>query len=203
MPIEGPVRVLVVDDRVGSVGAAATAEEAIAQARELQPHVVVLDVNLGGEDGLALIPALQRAAPCEIMVLTSLADPHVAAHARLLGARACLHKTAPAVELLASILAACRVCDVVVAATPTNTGVALSYVNGTGVRRMAARLGKWLASQGVHTDRLTHQRPFVQRQTVIPYRAGHERAAQRVARSLPVTQRFEPVLFESITLSVR
>jgi len=148
MPIEGPVRVLVVDDHVGirkgiislidaerpsmhSVGAAATAEEAIAQTRELQPHVVVLDVNLDGEDGLALIPALQRAAPCQIVVLTSLADPHVAAHARHLGARACLQKTAPATELLASILAACRVCDVPVAAAPTNTGVALSYVNGT------------------------------------------------------------------------
>jgi len=148
MPNEGPVKVLVVDDHAGirngitslidaerpsmhSVGAAATAEEAIAQTRELQPHVVVLDVNLGGEDGLALIPALHRAAPCQIVVLTSLADPHVAAHASLLGARACLHKTAPAVELLASILAACRACDVAVPAAPTNTGVALSYANGT------------------------------------------------------------------------
>jgi len=114
-----------------SVGSAATAEEAIAQTRELQPHVVVLDVNLGGEDGLALIPALQRAAPCEIVVLTSLADPHVAAHARHLGARTCLHKTAPAVELLASILAACRACDVALPTAPTNAGVALSHVNGS------------------------------------------------------------------------
>ena len=148
MPIEGPVRVLVVDDHVGirngitslidaerpsmhSVGTAATAEEAIAQTRELQPHVVVLDVNLAGEDGLALIPALQRAAPCEIVVLTSLADPHVAAHARHLGAHACLHKAAPAAELLTSILAACRVSEGARRNVPTNTGGALSCANGT------------------------------------------------------------------------
>ena len=84
-----------------------------------------------GKTGLRSIPALQRAAPCEIVVLTSLADPHVAAHARHLGAHACLHKTAPAAELLASILAACRVCEGAGTATPTNTGVALSYANGT------------------------------------------------------------------------
>jgi len=123
MPSEGPVRVLVVDDHFGirhgiaslidaeqprmcSVGAAATAGEAIAQARERQPHVVVLDVNLAGEDGLALIPLLKRLAPCEVVVLTSLLDPLVGTHARRLGAHACLHKAAPAVDLVACLFAA-------------------------------------------------------------------------------------------------
>ena len=64
----------------------------------------MLDVDLAGEDGLALIPALRRCAPCEVVVLTSLSDPAVAAHALRLGAQACVHKTAPAEELLASLL---------------------------------------------------------------------------------------------------
>ena len=61
----------------------------------------------------------------------------------------------------------------------------LEVSNGNGVTGMAARVGRWLATQGVDTNRLTNQRPFVQQTTVIQYRSGHELAAQRVARSLP------------------
>jgi DNA-binding NarL/FixJ family response regulator len=123
MSNEGAVRVLVVDDHPGirtgiaslidaehphlvAAGTAASAEEALDQAQALQPHVVVLDVNLDGEDGLAIIPALQGAAPCKVVVLSSTLDAHVTAHAKRLGAYACLHKTAPAADLLACIFAA-------------------------------------------------------------------------------------------------
>ncbi len=123
MPFEGPVKVLVVDDHIGirngiaslmnaewprisCVGAVATADETLRLAQERQPHVVVLDVNLAGDDGLALIPLLQSLTPCQIVVLTSLSDPHVAARAKRLGAYACLHKTAPATELVACVFAA-------------------------------------------------------------------------------------------------
>jgi DNA-binding NarL/FixJ family response regulator len=125
MTNNGAVRVLVVDDhpaiRVGiaslidgehprlcTVGMAATADEALDLARAQQPHVVVLDVDLAGDDGLALIPALQRAVPCKVVVLSSLDDPQLAADARQRGADACLHKTAPASELLDHILEAGR-----------------------------------------------------------------------------------------------
>lgn len=117
-----PLRVLVVDDHVGirlgieslidaeaprmcSVGGAATPEQALLQAGTLQPDVVVLDVDLGGEDGLGLIPLLQRASPCGVLVLTSLIDPRVAERARDLGANDFMHKTAPASELVARIAA--------------------------------------------------------------------------------------------------
>ena len=132
------IRVLVVDDHLGTrvgvaslieaeqprmfcVGTAGTAGDALAYARALQPNVIVLDVNLAGEDGLALIPGLHRAAHCAVVVLTSLADPNVAAHALRLGAHACLHKTAPAVELMAAIFAA----------TPQNGGGVFSPASGT------------------------------------------------------------------------
>lgn len=120
MTANQPLRVLVVDDHVGirqgleslikaeaprmcSVGGAATAEQALLQVSTLQPDVVVLDVDLGGEDGLALIPLLHHTASCGVMVLTSMTDPRVAERARHLGANGFMHKTAPASELIARI----------------------------------------------------------------------------------------------------
>jgi DNA-binding NarL/FixJ family response regulator len=88
------------------VGTAASAEEALDRAHSLQPNVVVLDANLGDEDGLSLIPAILAAAPCNVVVVSSDADSRLAAHAARLGAVACLHKTASAAELLECIAAA-------------------------------------------------------------------------------------------------
>ena len=112
------VKVLVVDDHTGirnaltrlidnerpklcSVGAAANGKEALAMAIANQPDVILLDVVLGDEDGLALIAPLRRSAA--VVVLTSLVDRRVAERALRLGAVACVHKSAPAAELLACI----------------------------------------------------------------------------------------------------
>ena len=118
-----PLRVLVVDDHAGirlgisrlidaeaprmcSVGAVGSIHQALAHTRALRPDVVVLDVNLDGEDGLALIPALQGVTPCAVVVLTSLLDPRVAERAIALGAQVCVHKSAPAEQLINCIAAA-------------------------------------------------------------------------------------------------
>jgi two-component system, NarL family, nitrate/nitrite response regulator NarL len=123
MPVEGPIKVLVVDDHASirrglcslinvewphltCVGTAATAAEALRLTRECQPHVVLLDINLAGEDGMALITVLRSLVPCEIVMVTSLSDPRVATQAQRLGAHACLHKTAPAAQLVAAVFAA-------------------------------------------------------------------------------------------------
>ena len=148
MPFIGSLKVLVVDDHLGirigianlidaerprmcAVGTAATAFEAVERVRTLQPDVVVLDVNLGGEDGLALIPVLRQAAPCAVVVLTSLSDPNVAACAQQLGATDCLHKSAPAAELIAAILAAGDSDGLPLQGTPLNAGVDMSRVLGS------------------------------------------------------------------------
>lgn len=120
------VSVLVVDDQPGlrlgltllidaerprlrSVGSAANGEQALALARQLQPDVVLLDVNLGHEDGLALIPLLQGLVPCcRVLVLTSMADEQVAQRARRLGAHGFMLKTAPATELLEQLVSLAR-----------------------------------------------------------------------------------------------
>lgn len=74
--------------------------------------------------------------------------------------------------------------EAAVAAAPPSR-VELS--NGNGVTGMAARLKTWLANRGVTTHRLTNQRPYDQRQTVVHYRSGHHDAAERIARALPAT----------------
>jgi DNA-binding NarL/FixJ family response regulator len=143
-----PLRVLVVDDHIGirigiarlvdaefprmhTVGVAATVAEALAAARQHRPDVVVLDVNLDGEDGLALIPALQQMGPCQVVVLTSLSDPRVATLARGLGAYACLQKTAPASELLACLENARIAAEGNALTAPASRGGDLSQVLGS------------------------------------------------------------------------
>jgi DNA-binding NarL/FixJ family response regulator len=151
MPAASPLKVMVVDDHLGirlgierlieaeaprmrCVGTAASADEALQRVRELQPEVVVLDVDLGGEDGLALIPLLRRDAPCRIVVLTSLLDPRVSALARRWGAHGFVHKTAPASELLACIVDAADAPGALLASDPSSAG---SVNEGSGMSHAA------------------------------------------------------------------
>jgi DNA-binding NarL/FixJ family response regulator len=82
---------------------AATGTEALSAVALLHPEVVVLDVDLGGEDGLMLLPQLSLTA--SVLVLTSHGDEATRARATRLGARAFIEKHQPAAELLGSIVA--------------------------------------------------------------------------------------------------
>jgi DNA-binding NarL/FixJ family response regulator len=113
------MRVLVVDDQrtvrdglarlirnaaglgVSEVRTAATPAEALRELRIACPDVVLLDVDLAGEDGLALLPRLVPA--CRVMVLTSHADAPTRARAARLGAHLFTDKMAPASTLLAQL----------------------------------------------------------------------------------------------------
>ena len=117
-PASAPVSVLVVDDQrvvregvarliasasmaLHCVGTASTGAEALGAAARLQPDVVVLDADLNGEDGLALIP--QLALTAAVLVLSCHGDAATRARATLLGARAFIEKHQPAAELLGAI----------------------------------------------------------------------------------------------------
>ena len=112
------ITVLVVDDQVAvrhglarliassalplrRVATAGSGAEALRLAVELYPLVVVLDVDLDGEDGLALIP--QFGPQAGVLVLTCHGDPATRARAALLGARAFVEKHQPAALLLGAI----------------------------------------------------------------------------------------------------
>lgn len=59
-PQMGPLVDMVLGDRGVRVLAATTFEEALAEARRAPPDVVLLDLALGNEDGLALLPRLRE-----------------------------------------------------------------------------------------------------------------------------------------------
>jgi DNA-binding NarL/FixJ family response regulator len=104
-------RVLIVDDHPLTRGAlaallgqndfsvageAASGEEAIEVARELQPDLVLLDLSMPGIGGLGALPLLRDAAPgCEVVMLTaSVAEENLLAAIRG-GAAGYLLKTEP------------------------------------------------------------------------------------------------------------
>lgn len=102
-----PIAVLVVDDQPAvreglarllasgtavmlAISTAANCAEALREAARVQPDLVVIDVDLAGEDGLALIALLP--SKTSVLVLTSHCDAATRARALRLGALAVIGK---------------------------------------------------------------------------------------------------------------
>jgi len=116
------VRVLVADDHEvvrsglralleGSdlevVGEAADGREVVERAQQLRPDVVLLDVRLGADDGLAALEELQTAAPdTNVVMLTTYDNPTYVARAMALGASDYLRKGCTREALLTTLRAA-------------------------------------------------------------------------------------------------
>src|SRR5215813_5453428 len=122
------VRVLIVDDhgimRAGLrmllesqsgimvVGEASSCADALALATCTQPDVIVLDLDLGGENAIESIPTFLRTAPeTRILVLTGLRDPEVHRQAIRHGAMGLVFKE-KAVETLLQAIAKLRAGEV-------------------------------------------------------------------------------------------
>lgn len=117
---EQPIRILLVDDHqiirdgladlihtradmqvIGSAGDGATA---ISLARREQPDVIVLDLDLGGESGLSLLPKFLEAVPSSsIIILTGVREAEKRDEAMKLGAKGMVLKEKGATELLSAI----------------------------------------------------------------------------------------------------
>jgi DNA-binding NarL/FixJ family response regulator len=117
---EQPIRILLVDDhqiiRDGLadlirtradmlvIGDAATGEAALALASTAQPDVIVLDLDLGGESGLELLPQLLKVVPSSsVIILTGMRDAEKRDEAMSLGAKGMVLKEKGATELLSAI----------------------------------------------------------------------------------------------------
>ena len=110
------VRILLVDDHpltreaLGSlltqngfsvVGEAADGAEALEQAAELGPDLVLLDLSMPGVDGLPALPGLREAAPaCAVVVLTASGTEENLLAAIRGGAAGYLLKTEPPSRLI-------------------------------------------------------------------------------------------------------
>ena len=114
------IRILIVDDhllvRTGLrmlidnepnmevVGQAANRAEALSVAKAAQPNLIVLDIDLGGEDGLDFLPELHQAASeARVLVLTGLRDMEAHRRAARLGASGLVLKEHAADILLKAI----------------------------------------------------------------------------------------------------
>ena len=114
------IRVLVVDDHglvragitsllegagdIEPVGEAASVEQAVAQARVLQPDVVLLDLLLPRRTGAEGVRDLLQVSPgSRVLIVSSQAAPSAVREALSAGAHGYVPKRAPAAELLDAI----------------------------------------------------------------------------------------------------
>jgi two-component system nitrate/nitrite response regulator NarL len=85
------------------VGTATTMDEACRVCADLRPDVVLLDLDLGGEDGAAAIPKLVANGRTAVLVLTGVRDPERHQAAIIAGARGVVLKEADAEHMVKAI----------------------------------------------------------------------------------------------------
>ena len=162
-----PIRLLIVDDHemvrlgvaqmvasadVRVVGEAANGEAAVVAARRHKPDVVLLDVRMGGKDGLDAIKRIRSAAPnARIVMLSAFDNSTYVARAVSAGAHDYLLKTATRKEMLDAIGGAAE--NIVPA-------------RSTAFRRMAGAMARREASPAVDVP-LTPRETQVLRQVAL------------------------------------
>jgi DNA-binding NarL/FixJ family response regulator len=114
------IRILIVDDhavvRAGlrllidtqqgmtAIGEAGSVDEAIEEARTLEPDLVLLDLTMPGKPGLSAMPELLRQRPdVKVLILSMEDDPRYVREAFAAGARGYLLKEAVANEVVGAI----------------------------------------------------------------------------------------------------
>jgi DNA-binding NarL/FixJ family response regulator len=119
---QAPIRVLLVDDHpvvrrglaallgtlpgIEVVGEAGDGSEAVKEAQLLRPHVVVMDVQMPGVDGVEATKALHSAVPsAAVLVLTMFEDAQSVVMALRAGAKGYLLKGADQDEIVRAIRA--------------------------------------------------------------------------------------------------
>ena len=115
-----PIRVFLIDDHrsilwglerliesgkpgMEVVGSATNCAEALKLIDETLPNVILLDIDLGGEDGVREIPKLIARSRAKILVLTGLRDESIHDEAVLAGASGVVEKEASAETILTAI----------------------------------------------------------------------------------------------------
>jgi two-component system, NarL family, nitrate/nitrite response regulator NarL len=102
---EGVVHTVAAQEDMAIIGQGATADDAVRIAREMQPDVIVLDLNLPG-DGIAAIDKMAASSPeVNVLMLTVVADEDRVSAAMRHGARGYLLKGVSGPELIATVRA--------------------------------------------------------------------------------------------------
>jgi DNA-binding NarL/FixJ family response regulator len=85
------------------VGTADSCSALLAHPALLQTQVLVMDLDLGHEDGLDALPEVMRRSPAQVLVLTASADTQRHCRAIELGARGVMHKAEAPQQILTAI----------------------------------------------------------------------------------------------------
>ena len=103
--VRAGLRLLIeMDQRFGICGEAGNCDDALASTKATQPDLILLDIDLDGENSLLLIPSLLRDAPAaRVLVLTGLGDEGIHAEALKAGAMGLVLKEKAAEVLLKAI----------------------------------------------------------------------------------------------------
>ena len=89
--------------RLQLVGTASTRAELLNHDAAAQADVILLDLDLGGEDGAQAMAVLRQRCPGRVLVLTGASDTALHRAAVLNGARGVVHKSEPAATILRAI----------------------------------------------------------------------------------------------------
>ncbi len=89
--------------RMKFIGSATTRAELLNHAAVADADVILLDLDLAGEDATEALSDLQRRSPACVLVLTGADDPELHRAVVLKGARGVLHKSEPAQTILQAI----------------------------------------------------------------------------------------------------
>lgn len=85
------------------IGTARSRENAFREIAEKQPDVILLDVDLGDDNGLEILPEMIGKTDAKIIILTGIRDPLVHQKAVINGASGVLQKTDSAQTILKAI----------------------------------------------------------------------------------------------------
>jgi len=92
------------EDDIDAVCDATNGQEAVAQATDLQPDVVILDISMPGMNGLEVAPYIKQAAPfTEIIFLSLDAELETIRQAFRVGARGYVVKSDAGKDLVPAI----------------------------------------------------------------------------------------------------
>jgi len=93
---------LELEDEIAVVGKAANGEEALRMARELQPDICVMDIEMPGLSGLDVAEQL-KGSGIKVIILTTFARPGYFERAVKAGVQGYLLKDSPSEELAEAI----------------------------------------------------------------------------------------------------
>jgi two-component system, NarL family, response regulator LiaR len=103
----GLSKFLMIHQDLALVGEAESGEEAIVLAQRLHPDVILMDLKMGGMDGVTATRLVREKCPgCRVIVLTSFAEDNMVQGALQAGAIGYLLKNVTAGELAAAIRSA-------------------------------------------------------------------------------------------------